>query len=561
MRGALRIGVLLAAILLLAPGSAAALTFVEAPGSPYQTTEKHFEPSPGGILGGAAAGDFNGDGISDLAVVNATGLPVFSAGESVTVLLGHPNGELTMAPGSPVELYSGGIFLSDGPIATGDFNGDGHLDLAVVDNMHDTISILLGNGTGRFRLSGAPIPFSGGGPTNIAVGDFDGNGTADIAFANGKVNVLLGDGSGGFAPAPGSPFATAGYAVAAGDFNGNRRSDLAVTTTSGQVAIYLAAGEGRFQEAAGSPLPTGEDPASAVAVDLNRDGKTDLAVANQGSDSVSVLLGDGAGGFAPAQGSPFAVPGGPNSSPAMPGEPDSIAAGDFNGDGNMDLAMANFNGSSDDVAVLQGDGRGGFANAPGSPFPAHGNPRPLVVGDFSGDGLLDMAVVNSFQGVVTVLENTSREGSHGPPPPPPGAPGTPPAAPSATRGQILASLARQLGLLVGDPRARMRIGDGSFGLPFTALEAGTATLEWYASAPARWRARDARARLVLLASGELTFSAPATRTMRVRFTKAGRLLWRETGRVRLTVRGIFRPVGSTPITAVRIALRRYPRQE
>lgn len=93
-------------LLICTPSSAVALTFAEAPGSPYSTTEQHFVPTGGGFLGGAVAGDFNGDGISDLAVVNATGLPAFSAGESVTVLLGHPDGMLTVAPGSPMELYS-----------------------------------------------------------------------------------------------------------------------------------------------------------------------------------------------------------------------------------------------------------------------------------------------------------------------------------------------------------------------------------------------------------------------------------------------------------------------
>jgi hypothetical protein len=419
MRAALCGGALLVAILLVcAPGSAtAALAFAEAPGSPYSTTEQHFVPNGGQILGGAVAGDFNGDGISDLAVVNATGLPAFRSGESVTVLLGHPDGRLTMAPGSPVELYSGGMFASQGAIAAGHFTNDGDLDLAVVDNAHDTISILLGDGTGRFRLSGAPIPFTGDEPNSIAVGDFAGNGVEDLAFASGgDVNVLLGNGSGGFTPAPGSPFATVGYArsVATGDFNGDGRSDLAVTTSSDQVGIYLATGEGRFREAEGSPLATGEDPVSIVAADLAGNGRTDLAIANALSGNVTVLLGNGSGGFTPAEGSPFIVAAGPDASPKMPGLPDSIAAGDFNGDGDTDLAVANSNASSDDVAILQGDGRGGFTNAIGSPFPANGNPGPLAVGDFNGDGRPDLAIVNSFQGVVTVLLNiTERHQEHG----------------------------------------------------------------------------------------------------------------------------------------------------
>jgi hypothetical protein len=559
MGAALRGGALLATILSMSvSGSAAALTFVEAPGSPYSTTDQHWVPDSGGFLGGAVAGDFNGDGTSDLAVVNATGLPVFNSGESVTILLGHPDGELTMAPGSPVELYSGGMFASNGAIATGDFTNYGHLDLAVVDGIHETISILLGDGAGRFRLSGAPIPFSGGDPQDIAVGDFTGDGHEDLAFASGgNVNVLLGDGSGGFAPAPGSPFAVAGgpESVVAGHFNADGLSDLAVTTNSGQLAIYLAMGEGRFQEAAGSPLAAGESPRSMVATDLNGDGKADLAIADEGSDTVTVLLGDGSGGFAPALGSPFAVPGGPNASPSTPGLPDSIAAGDFNGDGNVDLAVANFNGSSDDVAVLQGDGHGGFTNAIGSPFPANGNPRPLVVGDFNGDGLPDLAVVNSFQGVVTVLDNTTHEGQEGPPSSPGPITSTPPPVtyPTVpTRAQILASLAQQPGPLGDWPRFRLPVMGKSYAFPFRALEAGTATVDWYAPSPARRHAWDAHAKPVLLASGRLTFSAAATGTMRIGFTKAGMILLKRTARMQLTAREAFTPTDSTtPIAVVR----------
>jgi hypothetical protein len=577
MGAALRTGALLATILLVcAPGSAAALTFVEAPGSPYSTTDQHFVPSGGGFLGGAAAGDFNGDGICDLAVVNATGVPAFSAGESVTVLLGHPGGELTMAPGSPVELYSGGIFASHGAVATDDFNHDGKLDLAVVDNAHDTISILLGDGAGHFRLSGPPLHFSGVEPNAIAVGDFNGDGVKDLAFASGgSVNVLLGDGLGGFVPAPGSPFATAGYArsVAAGDFNSDGRSDLAVTMSSDQVAVYIATGEGRFHEAQGSPLATGEAPASIVAADLNGDGRTDLAIANELSDSVTVLLGNGSGGFAPAEGSPFAVSPGAGASAGVLGMPRSIEASDFNGDGNTDLAVANFNGSSDNVAILQGDGHGGFANAVGSPFPANGNPDPLVVGDFNGDGRPDLAVVNAFQGVVTVLQNTTYEApeaqrhSPGPGnPPPTKPPGTPPTKPPApppttppapvsptapTRTQILALIAQQLGPSGDWARLRLSTRSASFAFRFTALEAGTAVVDWYAAPRGRQRARDARIKPVILASGRLTFSAAATKMMKISFTRAGRLLWKRAKQLQLTARGTFTPIGMAPITATR----------
>ncbi len=561
MGAALR-GALLAAVLFVcAPGSAVALTFVEAPGSPYSTTDKHFVPTGGGLLGGAVAGDFNGDGVTDLAVVNETGVPAFSSGESVTVLLGHPDGGLTIAPGSPVELYSGGEFASGGPIATGDFNNDGNLDLAVVDNHHDTISILLGDGTGHFRLSGAPIPCPGGEPNPIAVGDFTGEGVEDLAFACGdSVNVMLGNGSGGFIPAPGSPFALAGNAssMAVGDFNSDGRADLAVTTYTDQVAVYLATGEGRFREAPGSPLATGEGPASIAATDLNRDGKTDLAIANERSGTVTVLLGDGSGGFVPAKGSPFAVPAGAGA-PELLGIPQSIAAGDFNGDGDMDLAVANFNGSSDNVAILQGDGHGGFTNAVGSPFHANGNPRPLVVGDFNGDGRPDLAVVNSFQGVVTVLQNTTDETPEAPLPLPGPAnaaptmtPTTSPTKLSPTRAQILALIARQLGLADDWGRLRLSARGASFAFRFKALEAGTAIVDWYAAPSGRQQARGAHAKPVIIASGRLTFSAAATKMMRVSFTNAGRLLWgKRVKQLRLIATGTFTPVGMTPITVTR----------
>jgi hypothetical protein len=581
-------GALLATVLLAcAPGSASALTFVEAPGSPYSTTDQHFVPSPGGFLGGAAVGDFNNDGISDLAVVNGTGLPAFSGGESVTVLLGHPEGGLTMAAGSPVELYSGGIFASKGAVATGDFNNDGNLDLAVVDNTHDTISILLGDGTGHFRLSGAPIPFAGGEPKAIAVGDFNGDGVKDLAFASGNdVNVLLGNGSGGFAPAPGAPFALTGHAageypvaVAAGNFNADDLSDLAVTTSSDRVAIYLATGDGEFHEVEEPPLTTDEAPESIVADDLNGDGKTDLAIASGRVGSVTVLLGDGSGGFVPAAGSPFAVPGGPNASAGRPGLPDSIVAGDFDGDGNMDLAVANFNGSSDNVAVLLGDGHGGFANAVGSPFPANGNPGPLAVGDFNGDGRPDLAVVNPFEGVVTVLQNTTGvpETPEVPETPLPspgpvesapgpgaahsteGAHGTTPGQVSPTiltRAQILALIARQLEPSDDWSRLRPSTKSAGFMLKFKAPVAGTAVVDWYAAPDGRQQApdraaRDAHIQPVILASGTLTFSTATSKLMRVSLTKADKLLWKRAGQLKLIERETFTPIGMAPVTAVR----------
>jgi hypothetical protein len=544
-----------------APASVGALTLTEAPGSPYQTTDQHFVPGSNAPLGGAVSGDFNGDGISDLAVVDATGVPAFRSGESVTVLLGSRDGGMTIAPSSPIELYSGGIYDSKGPIATGDFTNNGDLDLAVFDNIHDTISILLGDGEGNFHLSGTPMSFSGFEPGSIVVGDFTGDGDEDLAFAaGGRVNVLLGNGKGGFTPAPGSPFAVAGEAlsVAAGGFTADGLSDLAVTTDSNEVAIYLATGDGSFVEAPGSPLPTGDGPGSIVAADLNGDGRLDLSIANALSDNVTVLLGNGAGGFSPAEGSPVAVPAGSGESVSdVGGLPDSIAAGDFNGDGKPDLAVANFNGGSANIAILEGDGRGGFTNAAGSPFPANGNPGPLALGDFNGDGHLDAAVVNPFEGFVTVLLNTASEAAEGSPAVGGSVDDGPMAntvssgAAKPTRSQILALIVRQLAPSGGTARLGSFAIDAGLVLRMQALEAGTEAIDWYTSVGGP-RGRHAHSGMTLIASGRATFSGAATKTVTLRLTGAGRSLWKRVKQLKLTARGIFTPSGAgEPITAVR----------
>lgn len=425
--------------LMLGAPSAHAYTFTPAPGSPYAPIGP-VAPSPGGYLGGIAAGDFNGDGISDLAVVNSTGVPPLSPGESVTVFLGAHAGGMVEAPGSPVSIFSGGEFSEAGAIATADFNGDGHLDLAVLDEVHSKVAILLGDGAGRFKPVGAPISYVGGGGATLVTGDFNGDGKQDIAVVDEYVTTLLGNDSGGFNPAPGSPLAlsTFGLSAAAGAFNGDGRSDLAVGELSGNLRVFLASPSGELQPTPGSPIALGTGPRSMVAADLTGQGPLDLATANPSTGTVSVLLGNGKGEFVPAQGSPFAVPDG-NDNPRTPGLAESIGVGDFACLGKPDLAVANFNGSSDNVAVLEGDGSGGFTSAPGSPFPANGNPRPLAVGDFNGDGAPDIAVVNAFMGRVTVLQDTASgcprqpesPGSDAPITPTPGstAPSLPPSQP------------------------------------------------------------------------------------------------------------------------------------
>ena len=194
-----------------------------------------------------------------------------------------------------------------------------------------------------------------------------------------SVSVLLGDGTGRFVPAPGSPFGfgnpniTSPSAAAVGDFNGGGALDLAVAIYNGGrwgncVVVLLGDGHGGFSVDPGSPFPAGGNQPDALAVgDFKGDGIPDIAVANQDSNSVGVLFGDGHGGFSSASGSPFRA--GNN--------PKGVGVADFNGDRRLDLAVAD--GGSNGVSVLLGDGRGGFSTAAGSPFPAGSTPYALAI--------------------------------------------------------------------------------------------------------------------------------------------------------------------------------------
>jgi hypothetical protein len=291
-------------------------------------------------------------------------------------------------------------------VAIADLNGDGTADLATANNSSNDISVLLGNGSGGFSAAtGSPFAV-GNAPSSVAIGDVNGDGKPDLATVKsccglGDVTVLLGNGSGGFSAAAGSPFAVGDlpYSVAIGDLNGDGRPDLATANAgSGDVTVLLGNGSGGFSAAAGNPFVAGTDPVSVAIGDLNGDGRPDLATANVNSNNVTALLGDGSGGFSAAVGSPFAT--GTN--------PFTVAIGDLNGDGRPDLATANVN--SNNVTVLLGNGTGGFSAAAGSPFTVGDHPYSVAIGDLNADGKPDLASANAFSNNVTVLLGNSSGG-------------------------------------------------------------------------------------------------------------------------------------------------------
>ncbi len=334
-----------------------------------------------GFLG---VGDFNGDGKLDL-----VGIPADQFGVSVVeILLGNGDGTFQ----SPVS-YS--VDINPTQASVGDFNGDGKLDLAVADagileDPGHTVSILLGNGDGTFQ---SQVEYQvGDQPFGITTADFNGDGALDLATANylsGTVSVLFGKGDGTFGAgrtySAGHPYAP--YGIAAVQFQAGENPGLAVATLAG-VFILVNKGSGAFLPAQGYSPGSGQ----VLAADLNGDGKSDLVLSAGAYDEgsgVAVLLGKGHGVFATSTAS-VAVP-----------SASGLAVGDFNGDGVPDVVVGDLDGPYY-LGVMTGLGHGRFAE-PTSLYNLPGSITQMAVGDFDGDGKLDLAVVIEGPSEVQIL--------------------------------------------------------------------------------------------------------------------------------------------------------------
>lgn len=363
-----------------------------------------------------AAGDFTNDGQNDLAVVN-------QQDNSISILINQGKGNFTQ-PNKPIALgtnetgpaaiVSGVFRLTDATHLTRP------VDLLIANSTSNTVTVLLGNGDGTFaEAPGSPFAV-GAQPRAVVIADFNGDGQLDFAVANSGDNTIstfFGNGDGTFRPFPKSPFALPSsmqepVAMVRGNFRNVSAggSDIAVLNElTNNVAILEASGDntfdGTFTIATGSPFGTGTAPIAIAAGDLNSDGVPDLAVVNSGDSTISVFLNNGDATFAVAGGSPLTTTSGAN--------PSGVAIADFTNNGIGDIAVTNQGVSTLGIYV----GRGLGLYAPRIELSTPPGPQGIITSDFDGNGLPDVALTahSGTSNTVSVFLDPSTFASTGSP--------------------------------------------------------------------------------------------------------------------------------------------------
>jgi hypothetical protein len=372
------------AVRTVAPGGAVVATF----GDAVRTTSGAY------LHASQSAASFLGGGFSTAGSTLSYGhAGAFAAGEELEMTFAAPAtctpavARVRVGTAAGAGAFPGANFaVAGGPndVATGDLNGDGIADMVVSNMTASGISVLLGTGGGGF---GAQTFFATTSiPRTVALGDVNGDGKLDVAVGtDSRVSVFIGNGAGGLA-AP-ADYTSGGLftgGAALGDMDGDGDLDLVATGSTGDyVALRLNDGTGTFGAAVTTAVAG--RPSQVHAVDVDGDGDRDVVTLNFAGGSVSVLANDGAGNL----GTPATYPTGST--------PRGIAIGDVNGDGRPDVVTAN--DGSNTVTLLVNGGGGAFAAA----VSVGSNARDVKLSDITGDGALDLVLATGGFTSVRVL--------------------------------------------------------------------------------------------------------------------------------------------------------------
>jgi hypothetical protein len=349
--------------------------FVNAPGSPVAVAS-----APSGVL----IGDMNNDRKVDLVVA-------LGQARSITVIEGKGNGQFGGA------LSNTSVAEAPGDMAAGDFNGDGKLDVAFTSHDSYGVTLLTGDGKGGLTVApNSPIVMKLGQHPHthgFAIADMNRDNKPDLVTCNNNENdisIAFGDGRGNFTRAPQTfPVGPSPYPFAVGDVNNDGFPDIVATASatgpsrreqlplSRALTLLLSDGKGGLTPRQ-LPLRTGEPWFAAIA-DLNRDGKADIVATHHELNALTVMTGDGRGGFTEANGSPF----------DFGFSLYQLIIADVDRDATMDVVGTTGNS----LRVLLGDGRGAFK----PPLSIQVGPGAwrFAVTDLNGDGSIDVVTSNS----------------------------------------------------------------------------------------------------------------------------------------------------------------------